>query len=166
MFVVLTLTVHARDVPPEYKPFEKLIGKWRGQMKMIVDSQDGKQEKVYKHEAECWFDQKRAAIEMIDTDTDTKTGAKVTTHSEIRWDNSSKSFKAMFWGQGGIVRLYVIKDVKGVLHYENVDRPIGKEFTSQVRVGDKGQLIETGRKSYPGAKRMVIQWSCTYTRVE
>ena len=166
IFASLNLLAQAEELPPEYKPFTEFIGHWHGPTKLVIDSSSGKGELRFDHEVEYRYNPERGAIEVIEIDTEAKAGIRITTYSEIRWDEPSKCFKSMAWTANKMARLYVVKYQDGVFDHDRVDRPEGVEFASQVSISDIGELVHIGKQSSSGARQVKMYWSNTCTKKE
>jgi len=168
MFAILVLISgmygSANELPPEYAPFKKLIGTWKGDSTLVISSAEGDKKVVFEHTSEYKYDNERKAITGVDTDIDPKSGITMVFHSETRWDKPSSSFKAFVWLTGHMANFYSIKYKDRVFYYDKVEKVEGTQFTAQISIDKNGDLIQKGKQITSGPNGQTTTWNNKYLK--
>jgi len=164
LFIGLTITGYAEDLPKEYRPFKSALGTWHGKNTLTVNTEEDVKITIYKRVTKCWFDQQRRAIRMTDTDTDLKTGTTVVTEAEYRWDKTHQCYKAMAW-QDSMVSLLLLRYIDGVFHCRRLDVATETKFESTWKINKAGHMVEDGEMIYAlDGKTVKLSWSSNNIR--
>lgn len=164
--IAMAASATAGELPAAYSPFKKILGEWAGTAELEVHTEKGVEKLKSEKTSKCEFDEKRGSIVMSDSATNPWTHEKADSNAEVRWDESSKCFKAIMWGNGSGAQLYLIEQKGDTLHFRRIDAPPEDRFESVVSIDTNGKLIEKGKITVNTPSKATIEWTTVFEKAE